>query len=171
MDSMELCCRYLERWAHGMSSHASLRVLSGIHAHRSQAWDLLEGKTLFSARKADGSFSDGVHFSELIAALGPPPRDLLNRHHERALEYWDENGTSTCILLIVRLVTNSASAHAGNWGGFVPVPSEKTLDAAETKLKDKTKFLRFMRRVLAWDPKMRPTAKELMTDPWLLEEA
>ncbi|EFY88140.1 protein kinase, putative [Metarhizium acridum CQMa 102] len=114
------------------------------------AWDLLEGKTLFSARKADGSFSDGVHFSELIAALGPPPRDLLNRHHERALEYWDENG---------------------NWGDFVPIPSEKTLEAAETKLKDKTKFLQFMRRTLAWDPKIRPTAKELMMDPWLLEEA
>ena len=62
-----------------------------------QAWDLLEGKTLFSARKEDGSLSDGAHFAELIAALGPPPAELLNRHRDRALEYWDEHGTCDVI--------------------------------------------------------------------------
>ncbi|GAB1316321.1 hypothetical protein MFIFM68171_06531 [Madurella fahalii] len=114
------------------------------------AWGLLEGRTLFSAQKADGSFSDGVHFSELIAALGPPPTELLDRHRERALEYWDEHG---------------------NWGGFVPIPTEKTLEAAETKLKDKTRFLQFIRKALAWDPTKRPTAKELLQDPWLMGES
>ncbi|KAM5352874.1 hypothetical protein ACJ41O_005596 [Fusarium nematophilum] len=112
------------------------------------AWDLLEGRTLFSARKEDGSFSDGVHFSELIATLGPPPEELLARHRERALEYWDENG---------------------NWGEFVPIPTEKTLEARENKLADKTKFLQFLRRALAWDPAKRPTARELMQDLWLVE--
>ncbi|KAM0426076.1 hypothetical protein ACHAPT_008707 [Fusarium lateritium] len=111
-----------------------------------KAWDLLEGRTLFSARKEDGSFSDGVHLSELIAALGPPPAELLGRHRKRALEYWDENY---------------------NWDQFVPIPKEKTLEAVETKLKDKTKFLSFIRRALAWDPSKRPTAKELLQDPWL----
>ncbi|KAG7136332.1 Serine/threonine-protein kinase AFC3 like [Verticillium longisporum] len=110
------------------------------------AWDLLEGKTLFSARKEDGSFSDGAHFAELIAALGPPPPGLLNRHRNRALEYWDEHG---------------------NWSEFVPIPKERTLEAAETKLGDNTKFLQFIRRALAWDPDARPTAKELLQDPWL----
>lgn len=54
------------------------------------------------------------------------------------------------------------------WDEFVPIPEEKTLEAAETKLKDKAKFLAFMRRALAWDPNDRPTAKELLKDPWLL---
>jgi serine/threonine-protein kinase SRPK3 len=49
-----------------------------------EAWDLLEGRTLFSARREDGSFSDGAHFAELIAALGPPPQGLLDRHRGRA---------------------------------------------------------------------------------------
>ncbi|RSM07405.1 hypothetical protein CEP52_005268 [Fusarium oligoseptatum] len=111
------------------------------------AWDLLEGRTLFSARKEDGSFSDGVHLSELIAALGSPPPELLNRHRKRALEYWDENY---------------------KWDEFVPIPMEKTLEALESKLEDKTKFLAFMRRALSWDPNDRPTAKELLQDPWLL---
>ncbi|GAB0135269.1 hypothetical protein EsDP_00003614 [Epichloe bromicola] len=110
------------------------------------AWDLLEGRTLFSAKSKDGGYSDGVHLSELIAALGPPPRELLNLHPGRARKYWDDDG---------------------NWGGFVPIPREKTLEAAETKLGDKTKFLQFMRRSLTWDPAMRPTARELLCDPWL----
>ncbi|CCF42428.1 protein kinase [Colletotrichum higginsianum] len=112
------------------------------------AWDLLEGKTLFSARKEDGSFSDGAHFAELIAALGPPPAELLNRHRSRALEYWDEHGT---------------------WGEFVPIPTEKTLEAAETKLEDNAKFLRFIRRALTWDPNDRPTGRQLLQDPWLTD--
>ncbi|CAK7237250.1 hypothetical protein SEUCBS140593_009895 [Sporothrix eucalyptigena] len=40
------------------------------------AWDLPQGRTLFSARKDkddDGSFADGAHLPKLIAALGPPP--------------------------------------------------------------------------------------------------
>ncbi|VUC36261.1 unnamed protein product [Clonostachys rosea] len=116
------------------------------------AWDLLEEKPLFSAAKADGSYSDGVHFSELIAALGPPPAELLARHRDRALEYWEED------VLI-----------AGKWGEFVPIPTGRTLEAAETKLKDNAKFLAFIRRALTWDPKKRPTAKELLKDPWLEE--
>ncbi|KAK9238774.1 kinase-like domain-containing protein [Lipomyces kononenkoae] len=105
--------------------------------HAYHAWDLLEGKTLFSARKEDESFSD--------AALGPPPTELLDRHRNRALEYWDENG---------------------KWGELVSIPA-KTLEAAETKLDDKTKFLQFIRRTLTWDPKSRPMARELLQDPWL----
>ncbi|KAK3331707.1 kinase-like domain-containing protein [Cercophora scortea] len=111
-------------------------------------WDLLQGKTLFTARKEDGSFSDGVHLAELIGALGPPPADLLARSGERALEYWDEDGA---------------------WGNFVPIPAQQTLDAAESKLQNKTKFLQFMQRTLAWDPAKRLTAKELLEDPWLLK--
>ncbi|OAA43650.1 Protein kinase-like domain protein [Metarhizium rileyi] len=110
------------------------------------AWDLLEGKTLFSAKEEDGSLSDDAHLSELIAALGPPPAEFLKLNPERALEYWDANG---------------------NWSNSVPLPLEKTLEAAETKLQDKDGFLRFMRRALAWDPRQRPTAKELLKDPWL----
>ncbi|KAM6511930.1 hypothetical protein FALCPG4_016917 [Fusarium falciforme] len=110
------------------------------------AWDLLEGRTLFSARKEDGSFSDGVHLSEFIAALSSPPAQLLHRHRMRALEYWNEDY---------------------KWDEFVPIPKEKTLEVSETKLKDKTKFLAFIRRALTWDPNDRPTAKELLQDPWL----
>ncbi|KAK1507576.1 protein kinase domain-containing protein [Colletotrichum tamarilloi] len=112
------------------------------------AWDLLEGRTLFSARKEDGSFSDGVHFAELIAALGSPPVELLNQHRNRALEYWDAQG---------------------NWSQFVPIPKEKTLEGMESKLENNLKFLQFIRRALTWDPIARPTARQLLQDPWLTD--
>jgi serine/threonine-protein kinase SRPK3 len=51
----------------------------------------------------------------------------------------------------------------------VPIPKEKSLEAAETKLEDNTKFLRFIRRALAWDPDAWPTARELLQDPWLAD--
>ena len=51
----------------------------------------------------------------------------------------------------------------------MPIPKEETLEAAETKLEDNTKFLRFVRRALTWDPDARPTARELLQDPWLTD--
>ena len=35
--------------------------------------------------------------------------------------------------------------------------------------KDKEGFLRFMRRILTWLPEQRPSAKDLVFDPWLLD--
>ncbi len=57
----------------------------------------------------------------------------------------------------------------GNWGNFVPIPTNKTLEACDTKLEENTKFLAFIRRALTWDPEKRPTARELLRDPWLEE--
>lgn len=61
----------------------------------------------------------------------------------------------------------TVSSCLDKWDVFVPMPKDKTLKAAETKLKDKTRFLAFMRKALGWDPNDRPTAKELLQDPWL----
>ena len=32
---------------------------------------------------------------------------------------------------------------------------------------DNTPFLRFLRRILVWEPEKRATASELLADPWL----
>lgn len=57
----------------------------------------------------------------------------------------------------------------GTWKGAVPLP-EYTLETLEERLQgdDKTDFLRFLRRMLAWAPEDRATAKELLFDPWLM---
>ncbi|KAH7268816.1 kinase-like domain-containing protein [Fusarium solani] len=110
------------------------------------AWDLLGPKRLFTAKDEDGDMYDAAHLAELIATLGPPPLEFLRRNSERAADFWNENG---------------------DWLGLAPIPPNRTLEELETRLKDPSRFIAFLRRVLTWVPEERPTAKELLQDPWL----
>ncbi|KAJ9234302.1 hypothetical protein DTO169E5_6646 [Paecilomyces variotii] len=112
------------------------------------AWQLLEPKILFTARDEDGDLYDAAHLAQLIAALGPPPPEFLAKNPERRSIFWDDQG---------------------QWLGLAPIPRDRTLEALETRLEDKRGFLRFIRRALTWMPEERPTAKELLQDPWLVD--
>lgn len=59
----------------------------------------------------------------------------------------------------------------GNWIGSVPIP-DRTLETLEQRLggDEKSEFLCFLRRALCWLPEDRPTAKELLYDPWLMAD-
>ncbi|KAL4815680.1 kinase-like domain-containing protein [Aspergillus spinulosporus] len=113
------------------------------------AWDLLEPKKLFTARDDDGDCYDAAHIAQLIAALGPPPAEFLAKNPKRKADFWSEKG---------------------EWLGLAPIPHGRTLEALETRLEDKSGFLRFIRRTLTWLPENRPTASELLEDPWLTDE-
>ena len=56
----------------------------------------------------------------------------------------------------------------GTWKGLADVP-ENSLEDSEEYLADENKerFLRFMRKMLTWDPEERQSAKELLMDEWL----
>lgn len=58
----------------------------------------------------------------------------------------------------------------GNWKAVVLLP-DVSLErlAEEFTSKDKDGFLRFLRRMLQWAPEERPTAEQLVFDPWLME--
>ncbi|KAF5711542.1 CMGC SRPK kinase [Fusarium mundagurra] len=113
------------------------------------AWDLLGPNRLFTAKDEDGDMYDAAHLAELIATLGPPPKEFLKRNVERAADFWDEQG---------------------KWLGLAPIPKNRSLEELEARLKDSTGFIAFLRRVLTWMPEDRPTAKELLQDPWLTGE-
>lgn len=96
----------------------------------------------------DGVFDDGAHIAELVALLGPPPSDfLVNRH--LSWIFWNE---------------------AGKWKNLVPIP-DRNLEklAADIQGEDVKGFLRWLRLALQWNPVDRPTAMELLTDPWLMK--
>jgi serine/threonine protein kinase len=59
--------------------------------------------------------------------------------------------------------------HLGKWKGAASVP-EHDLDTLEERLQgdEKDDFLRFLSRMLCWQPEERATAKELLFDPWLM---
>ncbi|KAI9708794.1 MAG: hypothetical protein M1820_003749 [Bogoriella megaspora] len=55
------------------------------------------------------------------------------------------------------------------WRGEIPLSSPTSLDESEENLEgnDQAAFLRFMRKMLQWDPERRQMAKQLLQDPWL----
>lgn len=83
--------------------------------------------------------------ARMVNLLGPAPQDLLDRSTATE-DFFDDKG-------------NLKGGHTT--GG----PS---LADEETKLEgeDKAEFLRFIGRMLRWNPKDRPSARELAEDPW-----
>ncbi|KAI1918861.1 hypothetical protein LOZ58_004296 [Ophidiomyces ophidiicola] len=90
-------------------------------------WDLLVGRTLFRGRNTEKLLDDAIHLAEMIAIMGPPPKEFLKRS-EMCQIWWDENG---------------------KWRGAAPIPSHSLEDFAE-KIGggDRDGFLSFFRRTL-----------------------
>lgn len=67
-------------------------------------WDLLQGTTPFQAIQPDEVlFSDEQHLANVIALLGPPPRDLIERGRE-SLRYFDDHGELESYVLVTLLM-------------------------------------------------------------------
>ncbi|RMD42061.1 hypothetical protein DV735_g3061, partial [Chaetothyriales sp. CBS 134920] len=123
------------------------KLVKGATEELLKALDFLhtEAHVVHTAKDEDGDMSDAAHLAELIATLGPPPLEFIRRNPEKHAEFWDEKG---------------------NWLDQAPIPPNRTLEELETRLKDPSRFIAFLRRVLTWIPEQRPTAKELLQDPW-----
>lgn len=58
----------------------------------------------------------------------------------------------------------------GGWNGEISIP-ETSLDDFVTAIapgQEKENFLKFIRKILTWDPEKRETANELIEDEWLM---
>ncbi|KAI4704940.1 hypothetical protein J4E89_009525 [Alternaria sp. Ai002NY15] len=111
-------------------------------------WDLYEDKHLFyGIDPIEKRYLTRAHLAEVVAMLGPPPRDLLERG-PRSKEFFDGEG---------------------NWIAEIDIPQGLTLEASEENLdgEKKEEFLRFVRCMLQWRPEDRWTAKELLWHPWM----
>ncbi|KAL2033311.1 hypothetical protein VTO58DRAFT_104025 [Aureobasidium pullulans] len=54
-------------------------------------WDLFEDGNLFPAYR-NGHLDDELHFAQMIALMGPPPREFLDRMSEtQRVRYWDSS--------------------------------------------------------------------------------
>ncbi|RAH72515.1 U4/U6 small nuclear ribonucleoprotein PRP4 [Aspergillus aculeatinus CBS 121060] len=112
------------------------------------AWDLVSPNTIIEGKVIDGIFDDGAHIAELVALLGPPPPEFLKKM-DMSWVFWDESG---------------------NWKNLVPLPDrmfEKLV--VNIQGEDVEGLLGWLRRALQWDPADRPTALELLMDPWLMK--
>ncbi|OJZ91030.1 hypothetical protein ASPFODRAFT_78077 [Aspergillus luchuensis CBS 106.47] len=112
------------------------------------AWDIVSPKTIIDGKIVDDTWDDGAHIAELVALLGPPTPEFVKRAN-MSWVFWDESG---------------------NWKNLVPIPDrsfEKL--AADIQGEDVEGFLRWLRLALQWNPEDRPTAVELLMDPWLMK--
>lgn len=60
-------------------------------AERKQFWDLVKGSTLFNPRNEDKLLDDRLHLAEMIAIMGPPPKEFLERSEASGI-FWDTDG-------------------------------------------------------------------------------
>ncbi|KAJ5803907.1 uncharacterized protein N7518_000210 [Penicillium psychrosexuale] len=109
-------------------------------------WTIFQRKQLFYARDSNKKQANAYRLSEMIAILGPPPKEIL-QNNDYAAEFFDSDG---------------------NWKGAAPIPST-TLEQREEILQGKQQqlFLAFMRKMLQWRPEERSSASELLADKWL----
>ncbi|KAF2719936.1 kinase-like protein [Polychaeton citri CBS 116435] len=117
-------------------------------------WDAFEGEHLFTGRDPEHNAYRGKdHLSEMIALLVPPPPSLLARANLRSKFFSDE----------------------GNFNAGIPIPCSRPLEHRETSLQgednreDRECFLRFMRKMLQWEPEKRSCTRELAEDEWILK--
>ncbi|MCJ1411024.1 hypothetical protein MMC19_005112 [Ptychographa xylographoides] len=109
-------------------------------------WELVEGTECLFCAKTD--YTPASHMGEIIALLGPPPKALLEREGSRTSKFFTEDGTFRFPELTQK--------------DFNFENLETVLEGDNKKL-----FIGLMRRMLQWLPENRPSAKELIDDPWI----
>ncbi|KFY29164.1 hypothetical protein V491_00162 [Pseudogymnoascus sp. VKM F-3775] len=140
-------------------------------------WNLLENKDLFEGIHSDGGKYDcQKHLAQMIALLGPPPKEFLDREMEARSWKWEppiENPDG-------RVCTSVNEYFGGPFfdshGKFLyKDPTLAGLDLGDStpslQGEEKKLFLEFVGKMLRWVPEDRMTARELLGDPWLLRDA
>ena len=104
----------------------------------------------------------------MVAILGPPPLHFLKRS-ELSLRYWDEDGKLLSHNLY-KVNKGNMLIQLGNWRGLVPI-LRIDLEQIEQRLdgEDRKRYLQLIQKMLRWIPEERPTASEVIYDPWLME--
>ncbi|PLB51495.1 kinase domain protein [Aspergillus steynii IBT 23096] len=115
-------------------------------------WELLCGSGPFdyATSSSDSSYSEKKHLASIISSIGPPPTDMLKRER-RAPRYFSDDGQ----FKFPDLITQT-----------------RGLDQLLTVIdgEEKRMFVKFITRLLQWQPKDRATVEELLSDPWLQQE-
>lgn len=114
----------------------------------SQIWDIFEGDSLFTGQDPElHTYRSQAHLAEMISLLGMPPPHFVARG-QRSHKFFSPQG---------------------NFSVWDRIPERSTLEHRETTLssEDKADFLRFMQRMLQWEPDKRSPAGSLAVDDWI----
>lgn len=140
---------------------------------------MIENEEIFQNRENGGGEYDAkLHLAEMIALLGPPPKEFVTdsgRQAKSAREhfggpYFDSQGGLGCELVIFAL-QKLWTYHLYELGKFLHesiVPQRKLEDALPSlEEEDRKLFIPFLKRMLAWAPEDRSSPLELLKDPFI----
>ncbi|KAI2672753.1 hypothetical protein DTO013E5_5509 [Penicillium roqueforti] len=112
-------------------------------------WDFLEGRTLFESVDPHivEDYDDATHLAYITSLLGPAPKDFVRRGKRTSIFY----------------------TAAGTLKREDLVPSNFSFESSISKFngEEKRMYIKFVNRMIKWNPEERSTAKELLQDPWL----
>jgi serine/threonine-protein kinase SRPK3 len=102
----------------------------------------------------------------MIALLGPPPQSILTQANLKD-RFFSVDG-KFCATRGSLFCFNTP--FEGEFCAGIPLPESRPLEDRETNLEGKERecFLRFMRKMLQWEPQKRSSARELAEDEWIL---
>ncbi|KAK2787077.1 hypothetical protein FQN51_003454 [Onygenales sp. PD_10] len=111
--------------------------------------ELMEGKNLFNPIDwVNNQYVLPLALAQCIGYLGLPPLEMV-RKSPLFSTYFDEQG---------------------NWASEPPIP-KTSFEAFVTTIppgEEKDQFLRFIRKILTWDPEARANSYELIQDEWMM---
>ncbi|RDL35456.1 uncharacterized protein BP5553_07387 [Venustampulla echinocandica] len=140
------------------------------------AWNLLEDRELFRDIRSEGAYDSRKHLAEMIALLGPPPKEVFEREQRWSMVPWRCSFQTAegkhCWPLASSTEGHSSTQMNLYTGEFLYkdlIPYEFNLSDSVHSLNDNDKhlFLDFVGQMLQWLPENRKTAKELLKHPWL----
>ncbi|OQD95933.1 hypothetical protein PENSOL_c018G11192 [Penicillium solitum] len=111
---------------------------------------LMKGKNLFDPiDRVDNKYVLPLALAQYIRYLGPPPLEMIRKSPLFAT-YFDEQG---------------------NWASEPPIPQTSFEESIATipPGEEKVQFLRFIRKILTWDPEVTANSYELIQDEWMMK--
>ncbi|PYI04873.1 protein kinase, partial [Aspergillus sclerotiicarbonarius CBS 121057] len=135
-------------------------------------WNILGSKELFQqVHDPQGHYDAKSHLAEMIALLGPPPKELLAKSKAMSEHNWPQPITNNS----GKLCNNIQEFFGGpffnaeaEFQHTALIPSRSLQDTISfLGEKDREAFLSFVRQMLTWNPEKRMTARELMDHPFL----
>ncbi|KAE8131512.1 kinase-like protein [Aspergillus pseudotamarii] len=135
-------------------------------------WDMIEGKELFRhIYNRQGHYDAKIHIAEMIALLGPPPPDVIERYQYMREYSWPESVKREDGRVCETAEEYFCGPFFDNNGHFLyenMIPDRKLGDTVSfLEGEEREAFLDLVKGMLVWHPDARKTAGELVKHPFL----
>ncbi|KAI3005997.1 hypothetical protein CBS147346_4024 [Aspergillus niger] len=135
-------------------------------------WDLIEGKELFQhIHDKQGRYNAKLHMAEMVALLGPPPPEIMQRYQYMREYPWPEPVRREDDRLCETAEEYFDGPFFDTNGRFLyeDLIPNRTLGDAVSFLEgeERGNFLDLISKMLIWHPNKRKTAGELAAHPFL----